>query len=195
MVPAAPDPAGAAPTAPAALTGPAVSPGVDGAPAGAAAEATPARQEPDRIPAQERRTWLFRGMIALLAVLIAGVLAAGVVELRRSGASVLVTAIVIGFCAILGGARLWPMALGYGWKERGPEPGTPIPAEVRKSRWWRSGLVYWAVFNVLATIAAITFAISGDWGNFSDFGVGAILSWIGFAIAATGKVPSRDFRF
>jgi hypothetical protein len=38
-----------------------------------------------------------------------------------------------------------------------------------------------------------TFAISGDWANFSDFGVGAILSWIGFAIAASGKVPSRDF--
>ena len=35
------------------------------------------------------------------AVLIAGVLAAGVVELRRGGVSVLVTAIVFGFCAIL----------------------------------------------------------------------------------------------
>lgn len=57
------------------------------------------------------------------------------------------------------------MALGYGWKEeRGLKPGTPIPAKVEKSRWRRIGLVYWAIFNVLATIAA------------------------------SGKVPSRDFR-
>jgi hypothetical protein len=63
-------------------------------------------------------------MIALLGVLIGSVLAAGVVELRRGGVSVLVTAIVIGFCAILGGGRLWLMALGYGWnEERGPEAG------------------------------------------------------------------------
>lgn len=56
------------------------------------------------------------------------------------------------------------MALGYGWKEeRGLKPGTPIPAKA-KCRWWRIGLVYWAIFNVLATIAA------------------------------SGKVPSRDFR-
>ena len=113
-------------------------PEADGDPADAAAEATPTQEQPDRIPAQERRTWLFRGMIALLAVLIAGVLAGGVVELRRNAVSVPVTAIVIGFCAILAGARLWLMALGYGWKERGPEPGTPIPEEVKKSRWWRS---------------------------------------------------------
>lgn len=104
-------------------------------------------------------------MIALLGVLIAGLLAGGVVELCRGGVSVLATAIVIGFCAILGGGRLWLMALGYGWKEeRGLKPGTPIPAKVEKSRWRRIGLVYWAIFNVLATIAA------------------------------SGKVPSRDFR-
>ncbi len=35
--------------------------------AGAAAEATPAQEEPGRLPAQERRTWFFRGMIALLS--------------------------------------------------------------------------------------------------------------------------------
>jgi hypothetical protein len=46
-----------------------------------------------------------------------------------------------------------------------------------------------------ATIAAITYAVSGDWANFSGFGMGALLSWIGFAIAASGSVPSRDFRF
>jgi hypothetical protein len=127
---------------------------------------------------------------------IAGLLAGGVVELRRGGVSVLATAIVIGFCAILGGGRLWLMALGYSWKEeRGLAPGTPIPAKVKKSRWWRIGLVYWAIFNMLATIAAITYAASGDWANFSEFGMGALLSWIGFAIAASGKVPSRDFRF
>jgi hypothetical protein len=104
---------------------------------------TPAQEETGRLPPQERRTWLFRGMIALLGVLIAGVLAAGAVELRRGGVSVLVTAIVVGFCAILGGGRLWLMALGYGWKdERGPKPGTPIPAKVKKSRWWRIGLVW-----------------------------------------------------
>jgi hypothetical protein len=40
--------------------------------AGAAAEATPTQEEPGRLPAQERRTWFFRGMIALLGVLIAG---------------------------------------------------------------------------------------------------------------------------
>ena len=145
--------------------------------AGAAAEARPAQEEPGRLPAQERRTWFFRGMIALLGVLIAGLLAGGVVELRRVGVSVLATAIVIGFCAILGGGRLWLMALGYGWnEERGPKPGTPIPAKAKKSRWWRIALVYWAIFNVLATIAAITYAVSGDWANFSDFGMGALLS-------------------
>lgn len=186
---------GTAPTASPALTRPEASAQAHADPAGAAAETAQAQEGPDRLPAEERRTWLFRGMIALLAVLIAGVLAAGVVELRRSGVSPVVSAIVIGFVALLAGARLWLMALGYGWKESGPEPGTPIPAEVRKSRWWRSGLVYWAVFNILATVAAITFGVSGDWANFSDFGGGAVLSWIGFAIAATGKVPSRDFRF
>ena len=116
-----------APGAPPALARPQVSTAANESPAGAAAEATPAQEEPGRLPAQERRTWLFRGMIALLGVLIGSVLAAGVVELRRGGVSVLVTAIVIGFCAILGGGRLWLMALGYGWnEERGPRPGTPI---------------------------------------------------------------------
>jgi hypothetical protein len=105
-----------APGAPPALARPQVSTAANESPAGAAAEATPAQEEPGRLPAQERRTWLFRGMIALLGVLIAGVLGAGVVELRRGGVSVLATAIVIGFCAILGGGRLWLMALGYGWK-------------------------------------------------------------------------------
>jgi hypothetical protein len=96
-------------------------------PAVAAAGATSAQEEPGRLPVQERRTWFFRGMITLLGLLIAGLLAGGVVELRRGGVSVLVTAIVIGFCAILGGGRLWLMALGYGWnEERGPRPGTPI---------------------------------------------------------------------
>jgi hypothetical protein len=198
MLPAALDDeaTGIASAAPPALAGPEVSTAANESPAGAAAGATLAQEEPGRLPAQERRTWFFRGMIALLGVLIAGVLAAGVVELRRGGVSVLVTAIVIGFCAILGGGRLWLMALGYGWnEERGPKPGTPIPPKVKKSRWWRIGLMYWAIFNVLATVAAITYAVSGDWGNFSDFGMGALLSWIGFAIAASGKVPSRDFRF
>jgi hypothetical protein len=185
-----------APAAPPALAGPEVSTAANESPAGAAAEVTSAQEEPGRLLAQERRTWFFRGMITLLGLLIAGLLAGGVVELRRGGVSVLVTAIVIGFCAILGGGRLWLMALGYGWnEERGPRPGTPIPPKVKKSRWWRIGLVYWAIFNVLATVAAITYAVSGDWGNFSDFGMGALLSWIGFAIAASGKVPSRDFRF
>jgi hypothetical protein len=178
-----------------ALTRPEASAQANGDPAPAAAETAEAQDEPNRLPAEERRTWGFRLMIALLAVLIAGVLAAGIVELRRSGVSPLISAIVIGFFALLAGARVWLMALGYGWKESGPEPGTPIPAEVRKSRSWRGGLVFWAVFNILATIAAISFGVSGDWANFSDFGGGAVLSWIGFAIAASGKVPSRDFRF
>ena len=119
-----------APGAPPALARPQVSTAANESPAGAAAEATPAQEEPGRLPAQERRTWLFRGMIALLGVLIGSVLAAGVVELRRGGVSVLVTAIVIGFCAILGGGRLWLMALGYGWnEERGPEAGYADPAK------------------------------------------------------------------
>ncbi len=48
-----------------------------------------------------------------------------------------------------------------------------------RTRWWRAGVVWWAVFNVLVTIAAISLGISGDWANFSEFGIGAILSWIG----------------
>jgi hypothetical protein len=198
MLPAALDDeaTGMAPAAPPALARLQGSTEAGGDEAGAAAEAAPTQEEPGRLPAQERRTWFFRGMIALLGVLIAGLLAGGVVELRRGGVSVLATAIVIGFCAILGGGRLWLMALGYGWKEeRGLKPGTPIPAKAKKSRWWRIALVYWAIFNVLATIAAITYAVSGDWANFSDFGMGALLSWTGFAIAASGRVPSRDFRF
>jgi hypothetical protein len=152
MLPAALDDeaTGMAPAAPPALARLQGSTEADGDQAGAAAEATPTQEEPGRLPAQERRTWFFRGMIALLGVLIAGLLAGGVVELRRGGVSVLATAIVIGFCAILGGGRLWLMALGYGWKEeRGLKPGTPIPAKAKKSRWWRIGLVYWAIFNAL----------------------------------------------
>jgi len=69
-------------------------------------------------------------------------------------------------------------------------------ADRTQRRWcWHPGigLVCWAIFNVLATIAAINYAASGDWANFSEFCMGALLSWIRFAIAASGKVPSRDF--
>lgn len=146
------------------------------------------------MPAAERQTWWFRGLIVLLGVLLAGLLAAGLVELRRNGVPVWAVFLVIGFFAILCSAQLVLMALGYGWDERGPEAGTPVPAEVRTSWVWRVGLVVWMAINVLATVAAISAAIGGDWGNFVDFGGGATLSWIGFGIAARGKVPSRDFR-
>lgn len=79
MLPAALDDeaTGMAPAAPPALARPEVSTEADGNQAGAAAEATPAQEEPGRLPAQKRRTWFFRGMIALLGVLIAGRLAGG----------------------------------------------------------------------------------------------------------------------
>jgi hypothetical protein len=185
----------AAPVASPALASTDVSPGLGMDAAGAAAEASAAQEEPVRFPAEDRRTWWFRSLIALLAVLFAGLLAAGWIELRRNGVSVLVTAVIIGIFAIVCGVQVWGMALGYGFKEPRPEAGSPVPQEVKKSRWWRAVLIWWAVFNVLATIAAISLAISGDWGNFTDFGVGSILSWIGFGIAASGKIPSRDFRF
>jgi hypothetical protein len=65
-------------------------------------------------------------------------------------------------------------------------------ADRTQRRWcWPPGigLVCWAIFNVLAIIATINYAASGDWANFSEFGMGALLSWIRFAIAASGKVP------
>jgi hypothetical protein len=70
-----------------------------------------------------------------------------------------------------------------------PEPGEPIPEEVRKSWWWKILLAFWFVWNLFVSAAAIASGVEGEWTTFGIIGIAAIGFWLGLLMAANGIVP------
>jgi hypothetical protein len=71
--------------------------------------------------------------------------------------------------------------------------GEPVPAAVRKSRWWRRVLwvlFFWCLFT---TYGAISSGIQGQGGDSVGYAATAFGSWVALFVALSGKTPDDMF--
>jgi hypothetical protein len=70
-----------------------------------------------------------------------------------------------------------------------PEAGEAIPDQVKKAWWWKGLLLFWFLWNLFVTGAAVIAAVNGEWSEFAGFCISAVGLWVGFLIALGGVVP------
>lgn len=145
-------------------------------------------EERGRLPEAIRRTWWFRLIIGIMVA--ADLLLAGTaVRYFLMGGSGWIGGVIATFFALIFGMIIYGMAKGGGFEREGPEPGAPIPTEVRRNWIWKAGLWWWFVWCVIVTIGAVYTVLRHEWYSVVGAVLLAVCSWLRLAIAAAGKVP------